>query len=74
MRPALTTVMDVLEAEWAAIKDGPLKLKPEDLARFKSHFTTPAYDGSAASDTGKLNRVQAALLMLMACPEYQVQK
>ncbi|KQV95122.1 hypothetical protein ASC91_26120 [Pelomonas sp. Root1237] len=29
---------------------------------------------SAASDTGKANRVQAAILMLMACPEYQVQK
>ena len=26
------------------------------------------------SDTGKANRVQAAILMLMACPEYQVQK
>lgn len=29
---------------------------------------------SAASDTGKANRLQAAILMLMACPEYQVQK
>lgn len=29
---------------------------------------------SAATDAGKLNRVQAAILMLMACPEYQVQK
>jgi uncharacterized protein (DUF1800 family) len=29
---------------------------------------------SAATDAGKLNRVQAAILMLMACPEYQIQK
>lgn len=29
---------------------------------------------SASTDAGKLNRVQAAILMLMACPEYQVQK
>lgn len=29
---------------------------------------------SAASDAGKANRVQAAILMLMACPEYQIQK
>lgn len=29
---------------------------------------------AAATDAGKLNRVQATILMLMACPEYQVQK
>jgi len=29
---------------------------------------------SAATDAGKLNRVQAAILMLMACPEYLIQK
>ncbi|MFG6447918.1 DUF1800 family protein [Roseateles sp. BYS180W] len=29
---------------------------------------------SASSDAGKLNRVRAAILMLMACPEYQIQK
>ncbi|HEY8880980.1 MAG TPA: DUF1800 domain-containing protein, partial [Roseateles sp.] len=29
---------------------------------------------SAGTDAGKLNRVQAAILMLMACPEYQIQK
>jgi uncharacterized protein (DUF1800 family) len=29
---------------------------------------------SASTDTGKLNRVQAAILMLMACPDYLVQK
>ncbi|HEV6966697.1 DUF1800 domain-containing protein, partial [Roseateles sp.] len=28
----------------------------------------------AGTDAGKLNRVQAAILMLMACPEYQIQK
>lgn len=29
---------------------------------------------AASTDAGKLSRVQAAVLMLMACPEYQVQK
>jgi uncharacterized protein (DUF1800 family) len=29
---------------------------------------------NAGTDAGKLNRVQAAILMLMACPEYLVQK
>lgn len=29
---------------------------------------------TATNDTGKRNRVNAAVLMLMACPEYQVQK
>jgi uncharacterized protein (DUF1800 family) len=29
---------------------------------------------AAGTDAGKLNRVQAAILMLMACPEYLVQK
>jgi uncharacterized protein (DUF1800 family) len=29
---------------------------------------------TAGTDAGKLNRVQAAILMLMACPEYLIQK
>jgi len=29
---------------------------------------------TAGTDAGKLSRVQAAILLLMACPEYQVQK
>lgn len=29
---------------------------------------------AASNDTGKRNRVYAAVLMLMACPEYQIQK
>lgn len=29
---------------------------------------------AASTDAGKLSRVQASILMLMACPEYQIQK
>ena len=41
----------LVEHEWAQIKDGPLKLQPGDIERMRTHFTVPAYDGSAASDT-----------------------
>jgi sulfite reductase (NADPH) hemoprotein beta-component len=44
---------EMVETEWAQIKekDSYLKLLPEDLERFKSHFPEPAYDPAAASDS-----------------------
>ena len=47
----LKAFAEKVEAEWQQIKDGPLKLRPEDLARFKASFTQPAYEASAAEDT-----------------------
>ena len=41
---------EMVEAEWAKIKDGPLKLKPEDLEFIRSRFDEHAYDSSAAND------------------------
>ncbi|MCE4555345.1 DUF1800 domain-containing protein [Roseateles cellulosilyticus] len=43
-------------------------------AATESTIATAVATISASTDTGKLNRVQAAILMLMACPEYQIQK
>ncbi len=41
---------DMVEAEWAQIKDSYLKLLPQDIERIKSRFTTPVYDPAAAAD------------------------
>lgn len=43
-------------------------------AATESTIATAVTSISATTDTGKLNRVYAAILMLMACPEYLVQK
>jgi sulfite reductase (NADPH) hemoprotein beta-component len=50
---------EMVETEWAQIKekDSYLKLLPEDLERFKSHFPAPAYHPAAASDTGFDTRI-----------------
>ncbi len=39
-----------VEAEWQTIKDGPLKLRAEDIQNFTKHFTEPAYRADAAQD------------------------
>ncbi len=41
---------EMVEAEWARIKDGELKLRPQDLQHMQSFFTPHAYDETAASD------------------------
>jgi hypothetical protein len=43
-------------------------------AATESSIATAIASISATTDAGKLNRVYAAILMLMACPEYLVQK
>ncbi|HEY9106097.1 MAG TPA: DUF1800 domain-containing protein [Roseateles sp.] len=43
-------------------------------AATESTIATAIASISATTDAGKLNRVYAAILMLMACPEYLVQK
>lgn len=47
----LAAFREKVEAEWATIKDGPLKLTSADIERFKSHFTSFDYDAAAASDS-----------------------
>lgn len=42
---------ELVEAEWAQIKDSYLKLTPADLDRVKRHFSQPTYDATAANDT-----------------------
>jgi sulfite reductase (NADPH) hemoprotein beta-component len=42
---------ELVEAEWAQIKDGELKLQPGDIERIKAHFAPHPYDPDAASDT-----------------------
>lgn len=37
-----------VEAEWAHLKDGPLTLKPEDLARMRAQFSQPDYQSGPA--------------------------
>lgn len=41
---------DMVEAEWAQIKDGPLKLRPEDLGYIRQRFDQHPYVEGAASD------------------------
>ena len=42
---------ELVEAEWAQIKDGYLKLTQADLDRVKKHFAQPTYASDAADDT-----------------------
>lgn len=42
---------EMVEAEWAQIKDSYLKLTQADLDRVKKHFSAPAYAADAASDS-----------------------
>jgi sulfite reductase (NADPH) hemoprotein beta-component len=41
---------ELVEAEWQQIKDGPLALPAEDVARIAAHFAPPAYETDAAID------------------------
>ena len=47
----LAAFKEQVEAEWETIKNGPLKLAPHTIERFKSHFTQFDYDPRAAEDT-----------------------
>lgn len=40
----------LVEDEWAQIKDGPLKLQPDDIVRIRAHFDEHPYDAKAADD------------------------
>ncbi|WP_028081355.1 nitrite/sulfite reductase [Solimonas soli] len=42
---------EMVEAEWAQIRDGELKLKPQDIDFIKSRFDEHAYRSDAARDT-----------------------
>ncbi len=41
----------LVEDEWAQIKDGPLKLQPEDITRMRAHFDEHPYRADAAADS-----------------------
>jgi sulfite reductase (NADPH) hemoprotein beta-component len=42
----------LVEAEWAQVRDGQLKLRREDLAHFRACFQPHAHDAAAARDPG----------------------
>jgi len=42
---------EMVEAEWAKIRDGELKLRPEDIEFIKSRFDQHSYRAEAAQDT-----------------------
>ena len=42
---------ELVETEWARIKDGELRLQPEDLDRIRAHFVPHPYASGAADDT-----------------------
>ena len=50
---------ELVEAEWAQIRDGYLKLLPEDLARMKAHFLAPHYAADAAADRSYAEQLAA---------------
>lgn len=54
----LAKFTEMVEAEWLHIKDGDLKLQPQDIARMKSHFTEFTYDKNAAADTTYTDRLR----------------
>jgi len=46
----------LVEQEWAALRDGELKLLPSDIEAMKARFDTFEYDAHAASDTSFAER------------------
>ena len=52
----LAAFRDKVEAEWATIKDGPLKLSAAQLDRMRAQFTPQPYAASAASSTALATR------------------
>ncbi|NGY03601.1 nitrite/sulfite reductase [Solimonas terrae] len=42
---------EMVEAEWALIRDGDLRLQPGDIDIIKSHFDEHPYESDAAADT-----------------------
>ena len=42
---------EMVEAEWALLKDSGLRLQAQDIARMKAHFSEFSYDASATHDT-----------------------
>ncbi|WP_439641070.1 nitrite/sulfite reductase [Nevskia sp.] len=50
---------EMVEAEWAQIKDSYLKLTQADLDRVKQHFSQPRYDETAANDSSYAAQIAA---------------
>ncbi|HVT36120.1 MAG TPA: nitrite/sulfite reductase [Nevskiaceae bacterium] len=49
---------EMVEAEWAQLKGGELRLAPDAVARIARQFTLPAYEPGAAADTSFARRQQ----------------
>src|SRR5581483_8283942 len=47
---------ELVEAEWAMLKDGYLKLLPEDIERVKSRFDQHPYVSEAEANDGSYQR------------------
>ncbi|MDB5986477.1 MAG: nitrite/sulfite reductase [Nevskia sp.] len=52
--------IELVEAEWAQIKDSYLKLLPQDIERMKGRFDVPAYVDETAADDGSYTAKLAA--------------
>ncbi|TXH04912.1 MAG: nitrite/sulfite reductase [Nevskiaceae bacterium] len=50
---------EMVEAEWAKIRDGALRLQPQDLDLMRGHFTEFHYDPAAGNDTSYHQRQQS---------------
>lgn len=50
---------ELVEAEWAQLKDSYLKLQPQDIERIKSHFDQHPYDSAHADDGSYAARLAA---------------
>ncbi|MBV8035260.1 DUF1800 domain-containing protein [Roseateles sp.] len=75
VKPAYTAELALATDAAALVADLALRLGGGGISSAtQSAIATAVATISATTDAGKLNRVQASILMLMACPEYQVQK
>ena len=75
LKAAYTAELALSSDAVALVADLALRLGGGGIsAATQATISTAVATISASTDAGKLNRVQAAILMLMACPEYQVQK
>jgi sulfite reductase (NADPH) hemoprotein beta-component len=49
---------EMVEKEWEQIRDGDLKLQPQDIERMRSHFAEFPYDTSAVADDSYPQRLR----------------
>ncbi|WP_338139956.1 DUF1800 domain-containing protein, partial [Roseateles saccharophilus] len=75
VKPSYTTELTLAADAPSLVANLALRLGGGGIsAATQATIATAVATISASTDAGKLGRVQAAILMLMACPEYQIQK